>query len=132
MIWTENLRNTNKNDLSDRRTAATGAMTARLQAFQAARKAAEPNLEARQKERVALEESRDARQALRDQAKREEQARQEDELREREAATAAAATAVADLRDKADNSRVARVIEDEAARKADRDRRYADRKARKA
>lgn len=132
MIRNKDLKHTNKNDLSDRRSAATDAKSARLQAFQAAQKAAEPNVEARQKERVALVAARDARQALRDQAKLDEQTRQENELREHEAATAAAATAVADMRNDADNSRVARVIEDEAARKADRDRRYADRKARKA
>ena len=43
---------------------------------------------------------------------------------------AAAAEAEATARAQAENARVSRVIEDEAARKAARDQRYANRKAR--
>ena len=47
-----------------------------------------------------------------------------------EAAAQAAAQADAEAREHAEKARVARVIEDEAARKAARDQRYANRKAR--
>lgn len=50
----------------------------------------------------------------------------------RVAAIAAAATAEAEAREAAEKNRISRVIEDEAARKAERDRRYANRKARRA
>lgn len=52
------------------------------------------------------------------------------EAAEREAAITAAARAEVEARETADRDRIARVIEDEAARKAERDRRYANRKAR--
>lgn len=126
------MKNTKKNDLSDRRSAATDAKAARLQAYQAAKEAAAPHREARQIERMALAEAREGRKALRVQAKLEEQARHEAEMIAQDAAKAASASEGSDLRDQADNDRVARVIEDEAARKAERDRRYANRKARKA
>ncbi|MBM3603352.1 MAG: hypothetical protein FJX25_01040 [Alphaproteobacteria bacterium] len=122
------MKNTNKNDLSDRRKAATGAKAALLEAYRAAKEAAEPVREDRQKERIALAEAREARQALREQGKREEQARLAAEKQERDVALAAA---TAEARDHADNDRVACPVEDEAARKAARDRRYANRKARK-
>ena len=126
------MRNIKKTELSDRLGTAAGAKAARLQAFQAARKAAEPLREAQQGERIALAEARDLRRALREQAKLEEQARLEAEKRDREAAIAAAARAEADARERAADSRIARVLEDEAQRKAKRDERYASRKARRA
>ncbi|MBB4104421.1 hypothetical protein GGQ66_002998 [Rhizobium borbori] len=64
--------------------------------------------------------------------KLEEQNRAAVEEAARIAAIAAAAHAEAEARDVADRSRIARVLEDEAARKAERDRRYANRKARQA
>ena len=73
----------------------------------------------------------------REEAKREEQARLEAETRDREAAIAEeadaiakAATAEADAREDAHDKRIARVLDDEATRKAMRDQRYAARKAR--
>ncbi|ACM35079.1 conserved hypothetical protein [Allorhizobium ampelinum S4] len=48
----------------------------------------------------------------------------------REAALAAEATAEADARDAAEKARISRLLEDEATRKAQRDQRYANRKAR--
>ena len=58
--------------------------------------------------------------------------RAETESAERDAASAASARAEIEARDIADKNRVARVLEEEAARKAKRDRRYSDRKARQA
>ncbi len=118
-------------DLNDRRSAATGAKAAQLEAYRAAIAAAAPDREARQAERMAIAEARDARRAERDRIKLEEQNRIAAEAAEREAAIVAAARAEADARELANKNRIARVFEDEAARKAERDRRYAARKARK-
>lgn len=130
--WNRTLKHTNKNDLSDRRSAATDAKAARLQAYQSAKRAAELGSEARQMERIALAEAREARRVLREQSKLEEQTRIEAQEREQDAAAAAAVTADSDARAQAVDSRIARVIDDEATRKAERDQRYANRKARQA
>ena len=121
-----------QNSISDRRSTAFDAKTALLQAYRAAKEAAEPTREARQAERLAIAEARKLRHAERDQIKQDEQARMAGEAAERDAAIAAAARAEIDARELADNNRIARVIEDEAVRKAERDRRYANRKARRA
>jgi hypothetical protein len=125
------LRTIKKTELAERRGTATEAKAALLQAYRAAQKAS-PQREARQQERIQIAEARDARQTAREQAKREEQARLEAEAREREAAIAKAATAEADAREAAQAKRIARVLDDEAMRKAMRDQRYAARKARRA
>jgi len=126
------LRNIRNNELSDRRGTAADAKAALLQAYRAAKEAAEPTREARQAERLAIAEAREARRAEREQLKLEEQNRIEAETAERDAALAAAARAEIEAREMADKNRIARVLEDEAARKAERDRRYANRKARQA
>lgn len=54
----------------------------------------------------------------------------ETEATARQSAVEAAAVAETEARAIAENARVAQVIEDEAVRKANRDRRYANRKAR--
>lgn len=119
-------------DLNDRRSAASDAKAAQLQAYRAAIEAAAPTREARQAERLEIAEARDARRAERERVKLEEQNRIAAEAAEREAAIAAAARAEAEARELANKNRIARVFEDEAARKAERDRRYANRKARRA
>ena len=124
------MRTPKKTELSERRSTAMDAKVALLQAYRAAKEAAEPLREAREQERIELARAREARQAARDQAKREEQARLEAETREREAAIAKAATAEADARERAQDQRIARVLDDEAMRKAMRDQRYAARKLR--
>lgn len=124
------MKNTKNKDITDRRSSAVEAKAALLQAFLAAKKAAEPTLEARQAERLALAAAREKRRADREQAKRDEQARILAEKAERDGAKAAAAKAEADARELADKNRIAQVVEDYAARKAERDRRYASRKAR--
>lgn len=129
-IWNRDLRTIKKTDLAERRGTATEAKAALLQAYRAAQKAS-PEREARQQERIRIAEAREARQTAREQAKLEEQARLEAEAREREAALAKAATAEADARERAENQMIARVLDDEAMRKAMRDQRYAARKARR-
>lgn len=119
-------------DISDRLSAAGDAKAALLQAYRAAKDAAEPMREAKQAERLALATAREARRIEREQAKRDELARLAAEAAEREAAIVAAAKAEIEARELAGKNRIARVLEDEAARKLERDRRYANRKARQA
>lgn len=120
------MRNPKDNDLTGRQSAAADAKAALLQAHRAAKEAAEPTRIARQEERKALAAAREARQADRARAKLEEQERvQSDAL-----AADAAAKADGEIRDAAQKDRTARVVTDEAAQKAERDRRYANRKAR--
>ncbi len=126
------MRNIRNNELTDRRSAAASAKASLLQAYRAAKEAAEPTREARQAERLAIAEARESRRAEREQVKLDKQTRIDAETAEREAAIAAAARADIEVREMADRNRIARVIEDEAARKAERDRRYANRKTRQA
>lgn len=126
------MRNIKKTELSERRGTAADAKAALLQAYRAAKEAAEPLREARQQERILVAEARETRRALREQEKLAEQIRLETETRERDAAIAAAVSAEADARERAHDQRIARVLDDEAMRKAMRDQRYASRKARQA
>jgi hypothetical protein len=129
------LRNVKANDLAERRTAAAAAKAALLRDFQATKDAAEPNRLARQAERLALATAREERHQERDKLKLEKQERQREQERiqaeaaEYQNAANVAARAQAEAQEKSD-SMIARVINDEAARKAERDRRYANRKAR--
>lgn len=125
-----NTRNARTNEVADRRGAAADAKAALLQAYKAAKEAAAPMLEAKQAEQIAVAEARRARQAEREQQKRDDKIRIEAEAAQKQAELDAAASAEEDARKLADKNRIARVIEDEAARKAERDRRYANRKAR--
>ncbi len=94
----------------------------------------DPTRLARQEERRAIAVARDERHAERDRLKRErqqqEQRRIAAEAAERQAAADAIALAERERRERLDGL-VARTIQDEALRKAERDRRYANRKARK-
>lgn len=131
-IGITNLKHNRTKDISDRLSAAGDAKAALLQAYRAAKDAAEPMREAKQAERLALATAREARRIEREQAKRDELARLAAEAAEREAAIVAAAKAEIEARELAGKNRIARVLEDEAARKLERDRRYANRKARQA
>lgn len=127
--------NTKTNDLSERRGASADAKAALLHAYRAKMAAGDPTRLARQAERRAIAAARDERHAERDRLKREE-AEQEQRLveakaAERQAAIDAVAQAERERRERV-NGLIARVIKDEAARKAERDRRYANRKARQA
>ncbi len=108
-------------ELTDRRAAAAGAKASLLQGYRAAKTAAKPSRLARQAERLSLVEAREARRVERDRLTLVERTRLE-----------AAAAAETEARKSAENMRLARIVEDEAARKAERDRRYANRKARQA
>lgn len=126
------MKNARNNELSDRRAASADAKTALLAAYRAAISNAEPAKLARQAERAAIASARDDRRNERERLKLEERKRLETEALERQAALEAAAIAETEARGAAEKARIARVIEDEAARKAERDRRYANRKARQA
>ena len=129
------MRTATANDLDDRRSAAADAKAALLSAYRARMDAAEPTRLARQKERVAVAAAREKRREERDQIRAEARARQQAEERVHAEAAAhqdaanVAARAEVEARERAD-SMITRVIVDEAARKAARDRRYASRKAR--
>lgn len=79
---------------------------------------------------MAVAAAREERRAARERLKRDEQNKTQAETAERQAAADAAARAEVEGREKAATDRVSRVIEDETARKAARDLRYANRKAR--
>lgn len=121
------------NDLTDRRTAAADARAALLQSFRANMTSADPTRLARQEERRQVAAARDARHAERDRLKRakhaQDQQRINSEAAERQAAVDAVAQAERARRESVD-SLIARVVKDEALRKAERDLRYANRKAR--
>ncbi|KAA0693305.1 hypothetical protein DTW90_25985 [Neorhizobium sp. P12A] len=126
------MKNARNNELSDRRTASADAKTALLNAYRTAKTAAEPTNLARQAERMAIAGAREERRLERERVKLEESERLVTEAAEQQAAMAAAARAETEARDAREKNRIARVVEDEAARKAERDRRYANRKARQA
>lgn len=129
------MRTEKSNDLSDRRSSALDAKAELLRTYRAKMDADKPTRIAREQERMTIAVARDARRSERDRLKAEEQALlQAEERREAEAAAHLDAANVA-LRAKVEaeqksDTMIARVIKDEASRKADRDKRYADRKAR--
>lgn len=116
--------------LSDRQAMAARAKVSLLETFRAAKEAAAPTRAAREAERAAVARARDARQAARDQDRRNEQIRAQEEAASVIAAAAAADTAEADARAAAEKDRIVRLLADDAAHKARRDQRYANRKVR--
>jgi hypothetical protein len=126
------MKNARNNDVADRRAASTEAKAALLNAYRAAKTALEPSRLARQAERAAIATAREERRLQRERTKLEEQQRIETDALERQAAIEAVAVAEIEARESAEKARIARVIEDETMRKAERDRRYANRKARQA
>lgn len=124
-------------DFNERRNAANDARKALLDKFKARPAADDPKVLARQAERQAILEARAIREAEKERLKQERLAREAKERAEREAAEAEArriaeeaARAEATRREAEENERIARVLSDEAERKAKRDARYAARKAR--
>jgi len=128
----KNLRHARNNELTDRRSAAADAKASLLTAYRTAKTAAEPSQAARQAERVSLVEAREARRAERERLKHDERTRVETLAAREQAAIEAAAAVEIEVRKSAENARISRVVQDEATRKAERDRRYAARKARQA
>lgn len=126
------MKNARNNELSDRRAAAAEAKTALLRAYSAAKIAAEPARQARQAERIAIAAAREERRLERERLKLAESQRLVIEAAEQMKTAAAEARAETTVRETSEKNRIARVIEDEAVRKAERDRRYANRKARRA
>jgi hypothetical protein len=121
------MKNPKENDFNGRRSAAADAKAALLQSHRAAKEAAEPTRVARQEERLATAAAKEARQTERARIKLEEQERiQTDAL-----VADVAAKAEVEMREKVQKDRNSRVVDDEATQKTERDRRYANRKARK-
>ncbi len=81
---------------------------------------------------MAIAGAREERRLEREQVKLAESERLVTEAAEQLEAVAAGARAEIEAREAREKNRIAWVIEDEAARKAERDRRYANRKARQA
>lgn len=124
-------------DFSERRNAADEARKALLERFKAKPAADDPAVLAKQAERKAILEARAVREAEKLKQKQERLAREAAEKAAREAAEEAArleaeiqAAADAKIREAEENERIARVLADEAERKAKRDARYAARKSR--
>lgn len=126
------MRHARNNELTDRRSAAAEAKAFLFTAYRAAKTAAEPAQAARHAERISLIEAREGRRAERERLKVENRIRAETVAAQVQAAIEAAAAAEIEARKSTDNARISRVVQDEAARKAERDRRYAARKARQA
>ncbi|KGD86195.1 DUF6481 family protein [Rhizobium sp. YS-1r] len=124
------MRHPNDNSFAERRKTAADARRELLAKFASAPKPSDPAMQERRAAREAIVAAREARRAERDALKAAES--------ERILMEAAALTAAAEAHEKAEaearqaeiNDRISRVVADEAARKAERDRRYAARKAR--
>ncbi len=110
-------------DLVDRRKAAAEAKLQMLKKFKAAPKPDDPEVVAKREERKAIAEAREARRVERERVKR--------ETVEREAAEKAAKIAAEEeARNRALKSAADSIAVRDAERKAERDRKYAARKAR--
>ncbi|WP_093003985.1 DUF6481 family protein [Rhizobium sp. NFR07] len=126
------MRNFGNTELAERRSAAAHAKALLLAAYQVAMTANDPIRDAKHAERTALVQARDLRRVERDRLKVEERNRRDADAAEKQAAIEAVALAETEERAIAESARMRRVGEDDAARKAARDRRYANRKGRQA
>jgi regulator of protease activity HflC (stomatin/prohibitin superfamily) len=124
------LKNTQGNDLRDRRSASAASRAALIAAFRDAHDVTTPDQAARQAERKAIADAREERRVERERAKAEEKRLALEQATAQQAEIDARAQAEAEAREKADRDQAAWLIADQAARKAERDRRYAARKAR--
>ena len=122
----------NDNSFADRRKTSENAKRELLAKFASAPKATDPEMQERLAAREAVASAREARRAERDALKAAENQRLLDEAAAAAAAAEADERAAAEAREAEINNRISRVVADEAARKAERDRRYAARKARRA
>jgi hypothetical protein len=126
------LKTAKGSDLSDRRKLASGAKASLIERYRAAMAASEPSRAAKSADRQVVSAAREERRAERDRLKAEEKAEQERLLKEEADQKAAAESAVllAEQERKAeDANRIAKIVEDAAAHKIERDRRYANRKS---
>jgi hypothetical protein len=126
----QSLKHQKNQDLNDRRNGAAAARKALLDNYRTARETGAAALAEKLAEREAIAAARDERRAERDRVKAEERDRERLAEEARLAEIAAAARQETEAREAAENERIARVVGDEATRKAERDRRYAARKAR--
>ncbi len=124
-------------DIFERRNAANEAKKALLDRFKTRPAADDPAVLARQAERQAILAARAEREAEKAKLKQERLAREASERATREAAAEKArleaeakAAEENKLREAEENDRIARLLADEAERKAKRDARYAARKSR--
>ena len=124
-------------DVFERRNAANEAKKALLARFNSRPAEDDPEVLARKAERQAILEARAIREAEKEKLRQERLAREAEERRIREAAEEAArleaeerARIEAQAKEAEENERIARLLADEAERKAKRDARYAARKAR--
>lgn len=122
------MRHPNDNGFHARRTAAAEAKRALLEKFASAPKAIDPQMRERLAAREAVAIAREQRRAERQAMKVAEHERMLADAEARAAAAEAEQATAAKARQ--DNVKI-RMIADEAARKAERDRRYAARKARR-
>ena len=125
-------------DIFERRNAANDAKKALLERFKAKPAPDDPAVLARKAERQAILDAREKRAIEKERLRQEKLAREAVERAEREAAEAAAriageeaAQAEAKAKEAEETERIARLLGDEAERKAKRDARYAARKSRK-
>ncbi|AGA10053.1 DUF6481 family protein [Sinorhizobium meliloti] len=126
------MRHPNDNGFAERRNAAADAKRQLLTKFASAPKPTDPEMQEKLAAREAANRARDARRAEREALKTAENERILAEAAALAAAAEAEQRAEAEARQAEIANRVSRVVADEAARKAERDRRYAARKARRA
>ncbi|RVI76336.1 hypothetical protein CN188_24485 [Sinorhizobium meliloti] len=126
------MRHPNDNGFAERRNAAADAKRELLTKFASAPKPTDPEMQEKLAAREAANRARDARRAEREALKTAENERILAEAAALAAAAEAEQRAEAEARQAEIANRVSRVVADEAARKAERDRRYAARKARRA
>jgi hypothetical protein len=119
-----------KDDFAVRRKNASDARERLLRKFAMAPQQDDPEVIARNAGRRALSMAREERRAERDRLLREERERELVEAAAHREAAEAQARAEADALRAAEQSRLSQAVADEAVRKAERDRRYAARKAR--
>lgn len=123
---------------AERRTEAQEAKKALLEKFKARPGPDDPQVQAKKAEREAILDARSKRAEEKEKLRQARLALEEEERRRREAeeeaariAAEEASKAEAAARESEENDRIARLLADEAERKAKRDARYAARKARR-
>lgn len=125
------MRHPSDNGFAERRNSAAEAKKQLLAKFASAPKSTDPAMRERLAAREAIAAAREARRAEREASKKAEHERVLIEAAALAAAAEADERAEAEARQAVINDRISRVVADEAARKAERDRRYAARKARR-
>lgn len=126
------MRHPNDNSFAERRKTAESARRQLLVKFASAPKPTDPEMQERLAAREAIASARAVRRADRDALKAAENHRLLMEAAAMAEAAHAHEKAEAEARQAEVSNRIARVVADEATRKAERDRRYAARKARRA